>query len=233
VRITWQPKRKSRSKDQNGPDEADQRSDKHIKDIEQAANEFKDILVQVIGCDITNTIHSAKLQRLGETHIAKAKEFCAKLKAEIAQAKRQANDCPSKCIKNISRSIGGPKAKPLMGVFRDRDTPDGGKAGHITSDPAEIDAVVKRAWKAVYDGMQGCILKAVEIYLDTYGKFIFRMREVEIQPLDGPTVYESFCKIKESAAALDGWSPKELSLVSPQTCVHIADMLNQIEAGSP
>ena len=76
-------------------------------------------------------------------------------------------------------------------------------------------------------------MKAVEVYLDTYGKYIFRMREVEIQPLDGPTVYQSFCKIKESAAALDGWSPKELSLVSLQTCVHIADMLNQIEAGSP
>ena len=41
----------------------------HIKDIEQAANEFKEILVQVIGCDVTNTIHSAKLKRLGEhTH---------------------------------------------------------------------------------------------------------------------------------------------------------------------
>ena len=205
------PERTRREKEKQG--------DKHIKDIEQAANEFKEILVQVIGCDITNTIHSAKLQRLGESHIAKAKEFSAKLKAEIAQAKRQANDCPSKGIKNISRSIGGPKAKPLMGVFRDRDTPDGGKAGQMTSDPAEIDAVVKRAWKAVYDGMQGCIVKAVEIYLETYSKYIFRMREVEIQPLDGPTVYESFCKIKESAAALDGWSPKELSLLSPQACV--------------
>ena len=69
-------------------------------------------MIQVIGCDVANTIHSAKLQRLGETHIAKAKEFSAKLKAEIAQAKRQANDCPSKGIKNISRSIGDRKPNP-------------------------------------------------------------------------------------------------------------------------
>ena len=112
VRTTWQPKRKSSGKDQNGPDEDEQQSEKHIKDIEQAANEFKDILVQVIGCDITNTIHSAKFQRLGETHIAKAKEFGAKLNAEIAHVKRQANDCLSKGIKNISRSIGGRKPNP-------------------------------------------------------------------------------------------------------------------------
>ena len=46
-------------------------------------------------------------------------------------------------------------------------------------------------------------------------------------------VYDSFRWTKESAAALDGWSPKELSLLSLQACGHVADMLNQIEAGSP
>ena len=170
---------------------------------------------------------------MGESHIAKAKEFNGKLKAEIVNAKRQANECPTKGIKNISRSIGGPKAKPLMGVFRDRDTPDGGKAGQMTSDPAEIDAVVKRAWKAVYDGMQGCILKAVENYLEIYSKYILRMPEAKIDLLDGHMVFDSFRQIKESAAALDGWSPKELSLLSLQACGNVADMLNQIEAGSP
>ena len=100
----------------------------------------------------------------------------------------------------------------MMGVFRDRDTPDGGKAGQMASDPAEIDAVVKRAWQAVYDGMGGCITKAVESYFEIYSKYILKLPEAELQPLDGQTVYDSFRRTKESAAALDGWSPKELSL---------------------
>ena len=84
-----------------------------------------------------------------------------------------------------------------MGVFRDRDTPDGGKAGQMTSDPAEIDAVVKRAWKAVYDGMQGCTVNATEKYLTIYCKYIVRLPEVKIGPIDGSRVFESFGNTKE------------------------------------
>ena len=81
-----------------------------------------------------------------------------------------------------------------MGVFRDMDTHDGGKAGQMTSDPAEIYAVVKRAWKAVYDGMQGCIVKATENYLEIYCKYILRLPEAKIDPLAGIQVFESFTR---------------------------------------
>ena len=80
-------------------------------------------------------------------------------------------------MKNISRTINGPTAKPLMGVFRDRDTPDGGKAGQMTSDPAEIDAVVKRAWQAIYNGMEGCINGAVDKYLTLYCDYVVKLPE--------------------------------------------------------
>ena len=45
------------------------------------------MLIQVLDCDATNVIHSAKLQRLGESNAAKAKEFQGKLKAELAKAR--------------------------------------------------------------------------------------------------------------------------------------------------
>ena len=88
IKTTWQETGRSRKKSQNEPGEEDDRGDMHIKDIEQAAQEVKELLILVIGCDITNTIHSAKLQRLGENHIAKAKEFNGKVKAEIVKAKK-------------------------------------------------------------------------------------------------------------------------------------------------
>ena len=59
------------------------------------------------------------------------------------------------------------------------------------------------------------------------------MPGAEHKPLDGQMVYDSFRLIKESAAVLDGWSPKELSLLSLQACGNVADMLNHIEGGSP
>ena len=46
-------------------------------------------------------------------------------------------------------------------------------------------------------------------------------------------VYDSFGKTDESAGSLDGWNPKEMSLLSLEVCAAIATMLNQIEAGAP
>ena len=135
--------------------------------MQNAAIEIKEMLQQVIGCDITNVVHTARLTRLGELHISKAKSFNAKLKVEVQKAKRRANDCKIKGVKNISNAIGGPRAKPLTCVFRDRDTEDGGTKGQMTAEPREVDAVVKRAWQVIYKGMSGCFIAAVEQFLNS------------------------------------------------------------------
>ena len=130
------------------------------------------MLQQVIACDTTNPIHSAKLTRIGELHASKAKSFNAKVKAHVISAKRELNDCKTKGAKNLSRAIGGQRAKPLTCVCRDRDTNDGGKTGQITTDPQEVDAVVKRAWQLIYNGVNGCIKTAVDKFLSTYNDCI-------------------------------------------------------------
>ena len=85
-----------------------------------------------------------------------------------------------KGIKNISQAIGGPKAKPLTCVARDRDTEDGGLKGQITTNPQEVDAVVKREWQKVYNGMAGNIEKAVAVFLSKYNKHIVKKPEFEL-----------------------------------------------------
>ena len=60
-----------------------------------------------------------------------------------------------------------------------------------------------------------------------------KLPQAEIKTIDAQTVFDSFSKTKESAGALDGWMPKELSLLSIETCEQIATMLNQIETGAP
>ena len=83
----------------------------------------------------------------------------------------------------------------------------------------------------MYNGMAGNIEKAVATFLSKYNEHIAKSPQFELPPLDAQTIYDSFRRIPESAAALDGWRPKELSMMSLKTCGHIADMLNNIEAG--
>ena len=103
----------------------------------------------------------------------------------------------------------------------------------MTAEPREVDAVVKRAWQVIYNGMSGCITAAVEQILEKYNNMIAKFPEADLLPVDADMVFESFNKTKDSAAALDGWNPKELSLLSHQTCAYIAVVFNQIEAGAP
>ena len=135
-------------------------------------------------------------------------------------------------MKNISKALGGHQARPLKCVYRDSDTADGGKQGEITSDPKEVDAIVKRAWQNIFEGIGGCLTSAIDYFLDKYINIILKMPEADYKEIDADMVYNSFTKTKDSAGALDGWMPKELSLLSHEMCRHIATMLNQIEAGA-
>ena len=117
-------------------------------------------------CDVFNIIHVAKLERLGEMHTKQAKANMSKMYDEFNQAKRERFSCKKTGIKSISRAIEGSKAQPLVCVERDRNTSDGGKKGEITSNPRDIDAVVKRAWQAIHDGANGCIETAVEAFVN-------------------------------------------------------------------
>ena len=132
----------------------------------------------------------------------------------------------------MSRAIGDPQAKPLTCVCRDQDTKDGGRKGQITSNPSDVDGVVKRAWQAIHNGMAGCMSKATDLFLNTYCKFTVNTFPFKVDDITAEMVRDSFTQTKESAGALDGWSPKELSLLSLKLYGTIAIMLNQIEAGA-
>ena len=102
---------------------------------------------------------SFTLQRSSEWEtcisLTKAKAILSKLKAEIDANKRAAKFCRKEGVNNLTRAIGGKQTKSLAWVIRDKDIADGGKKGQVASNPRDADAIVKRTWKAVYDGMDG------------------------------------------------------------------------------
>ena len=72
----------------------------------------------------------------------------------------------------------------MVAVERDRDTHhDGGKSGELTSNPQDIDAVVKRAWQAIHNGMEGCIETAVQTFLCSYARYIKCTQKTKLHEL--------------------------------------------------
>ena len=122
-------------------------AEKQIDGVLNTAMEVSDMLAQVRTCNVDNTIHTAKLTRLSEAHKAKAKAYTTRQREEVRKAKRHKNDSKDKGLKHISKAIGDPQARPLTCVYRDRDIVEDGKAGHITTNPADADAIVTRAWE--------------------------------------------------------------------------------------
>ena len=98
---------------------------------------------------INNIMHTSIIKKIAQSHTDTSKKLKAAARNEAIKLKRSANSDTNKGkgSRNISRHISTSEAKPLMGVKRDRDTPDGGKKGEITTDPTQIDLIVQRAWK--------------------------------------------------------------------------------------
>ena len=66
-----------------------------------------------------------------------------------------------------------------------------------------------------------------------YCSTVYKRKPFEVEDITAEMVQESFIRTHESAGAFDGWSPKELSLLSFKTYGHIAVLLDEIENGAP
>ena len=64
----------------------------------------------------------------------------------------------------------------------------------MTANPAQIDAVVRRAWKTIYDGAFGATEGAVDVFLNKFAKYFLKASPFEVDPLTGDRVFESFSK---------------------------------------
>ena len=176
---------------------------------------------------MSNVIHAAKIARLGEAHKQKAQAYLGKVKGEIAKDSRERNTGSRYGGKHLSAAISEQKGKPMTNICRDRDTDDGGKKGQTTNNPVDVDSIVRRAWQAIHEGAEGCIETAVDQILDKYCSTVFKRKPFEVEDITAEMVQDSFSKTKESAGALDGWSPKELSLLSYKAYGHIAVLLDK------
>jgi hypothetical protein len=207
---------------------SEEEGSRHIDDIQHNARYVGEILSEVAECDTDNVIHAAKIRRLAEAHAKRAKAIRDQLRAEVRRAKVAQNSCKQFGVKNLSAAIGDQKAQAITCVIRDQDTSDGGKKGQMTTNPTDIDAVVRRAWKAIYDGTADATGGAVDMFMNKFAKYFLKLPPFEVIPLTGERVFESVSKTAKSAGALDGWSPEELALLYRKACHYVAILLNMV-----
>ena len=118
--------------------------------MQQLGIDIAEALQSFETCDQSNVIHAAKITRIGEAHKQSATQYLARVKNEVDRQKRDRNSCTKSGGKHLSAAISEQKGKPMTNIVRDRDTDDGGKKGQITSNPADIDGIVRRAWQAIH-----------------------------------------------------------------------------------
>ena len=95
-------------------------------------------------------------------------------------------------MKNLSAAIREQQCNALLCIARDEDTQDGGKKGQLASNPSDVDGVVRRAWKKIYDGIGGCIGTAVDHFFNKYVRYILKAVPFEVPEITGERVYEAF-----------------------------------------
>ena len=132
-------------------------------------------------------------------------------------------------LKTRCRKVNGPVAAPLLYVKRDKEGPQGQPIGQFTTNPQEIDGVVKRAWKKIYDGNCNQVTKMVDAFMQKYDQYIFKMKPFYAQEIDTDLVQEAFSKGKKSAAGMDSWEPEEFALMSRYACAWCARLYQTIE----
>ena len=147
--------------------------------------------------------------------------------------RRSMEEKGGKGVKEVVARIDNRQAQPIAFLERDREGPQGQEAGTITTDPKEIDGIVKRAWKKIYAGTKDDTKKATEEFLEKYKAYLYRAEEYIIHAITMEDVREACREAGKTAGGLDGWDPADMSLLSDTVYGHIAALMNLIEAGAP
>ena len=134
----------------------------------------------------------------------------------------------------ISKCLKGTTPAPMSCLARDQNTPEGLTKGSLTTDPKEIDQILVRTWAQIFRGNGDEIEKIADDFMKKYEPHIEHSKQ---QWEIGDLQFEDFKQIchagSDSAAGLDGWAARDLTLLSDNAIQLLVDFLNAIEKGAP
>ena len=130
-------------------------------------------------CDLRAIIQTTTLERVAAKHFEMRGKLQAKTEAEMMKQQREENDDAKKGLKAMSRKVNGPTAAPLLFVKRDEHYNPDQKIGSFTTNPDEIDGVVRRAWQKIYNGNTDDAEKVVNDFMEDIKDIFFRLRNTK------------------------------------------------------
>ncbi len=80
--------------------------------------------------------------------------------------------------KRVAQRLGKSQAQPIMFLKRDQQGALGQPEGTITTDPKELENIVKMAWKKIYDDTNENCDKAAWGFVQKYRKYILPCQRI-------------------------------------------------------
>ena len=105
-----------------------------------------------------------------------------------------------------------------------------GQAGTYTTDPQEIDNIIRQAWDKVYNGNVQDMDKLVTDFGHKYADYIYNAAEYPIQAIKWQDLKKECSKNTTSAGGMDGWTKADLAWASDYAFQWLAAWYTSIEA---
>ena len=136
-------------------------------------------------------------------------------------------------LKKAYKKIKGRSMPPLQFLKRDQTGPDGQCKGTWTANPSEVDSITRRRWATVFNGNVACECRTIMAFIFKYLPFIFFAPEYKIARIDPQSVMQTILSKNETAGGMDGWTLKDLKVISTKGITWLASMFDHIEDGMP
>ena len=107
----------------------------------------------------------------------------------------------------------------------------GRKTERYVTDPIQVDRIAREAWNPIYAGNVTDKKEHCNAFLSKYGNdkvksFIYQPdKPTDVIDIDPEELYHLFVHSKHNSGGLDGWTPKDLTLISKSACVLLCEML--------
>ena len=111
-------------------------------------------------------------------------------------------------LKEVVKRIDNKQALPTAYLERDREGKQGQPKGTITTDPGEIDGIVRRAWMKIYSGTKEDTQAAAKAFIVKYWEqIIYKAEEYKVEDITKEDVKEACREAGKAAGGMDGWDP--------------------------
>ena len=110
--------------------------------------------------------------------------------------------------------------------------PKGEPIGSFTTNPVEIDAIIRNDNDPIYHGNIEDLEEHASSFIKKFLPFLFQDTEFQVDPIEGPLLMELCTHGPFSSGGMDGWAPQDWAILPLQAFIWLAHLLTTIENGA-